>query len=240
MSNALQKSVQKLRGQRVRVIGNDGRKYVGWLERIGNGGHLVLRDAWDSDADERVDPAHVRAPKSVVGVEPDSRVERVAVDEISPAPYHAREFDASENRRYIEQVRDDGWTGSFPVARETDDGLEVVEGHKRLWVADQAGLETHPVRIVDIDNWTATRRFVADHLPYESLLQDDTAAEAGYYEPAEIATAIATLVERWGNRVLELDRVAWNVDRIGLEVSDHDDEADEVEASRRASRGGLP
>ena len=124
MSNALQKSVQKLRGQRVRVIGNDGRKYVGWLERIGNGGHLVLRDAWDSDADERVDPAHVRAPKSVVGVEPDSRVERVAVDEISPAPYHAREFDASENRRYTEQVRDDGWTGSFPVARETDDDLE--------------------------------------------------------------------------------------------------------------------
>jgi len=215
--NALQKSVRKLRGRKVRVVANDGREFIGWLERVSNGGHLVLRDAEDVDARDRVDPAHIRAVKSVVGVEPDGRVERIAVDEIAPAPYHARKFDRSENRKYIEEVRNDGWTGSFPVVRPTTDGLEVVEGHKRLWVAEQAGLKDHPVRIVDVDDWAAARRFAADHLPDERHIQDDGTAD-GYYGADEIAEAVATLVDCWGDRALDLERVAWNVDRLGLEV----------------------
>lgn len=227
MTNPFTKSLDEFRGQHVHCVSNDGRTYQGFVERLHHHDrHVVLRGATNQAGDHvgRVLVSHVDVLETT---EPTGRVERIALDAVTPAPYHAREFDAADNRGYIARVRSDGWAGSFPTVRPADDdgdlehpgdaGFEIVAGHKRLWVAGEAGLETHPVHIIEIDDWTATQRFVADHLPSESDLRGNGESHDGYYTQVEIEAAIERLVERWGGRALDIERVAFNVARLGLQ-----------------------
>jgi len=238
LSNPYTKSLDpNFRGQYVRVVSNDGRTLEGWLERMHHQDrHVVLRDAVDVDRDEDLGAA-MAAHVDVMAVTDDpSRIERVALDEIEPAPYHAGEFSLAGNRQYVDQVRDRGFVGSFPVVRPIHSGFEIVEGHKRIWACRQAGLDTHPVEIVDVDEWTAARRFVADHLPDERHVHEDGSTANGWYGAEAISTAIDELVGRWGTEALELDRVAFNADRLDLDIGEasteqdtKDDAGDEVE-----------
>ncbi len=137
------------------------------------------------DRDDDIGTAYVAHCDSIEILEAKSHIETVSPDAIEPAPYAVREFDREGNCGYIARVRNDGWTGSFPVVRPVDgtEAFEVVEGHKRLWVAEQAGLTTHPVEIVDVDDWELARRFVVDHLPDEEQVHDDGTA-TGCYDDA--------------------------------------------------------
>jgi ParB family chromosome partitioning protein len=227
MTNPFTKSLDEFRGQHVRAVSHDGRTYQGFVERLHHHDrHVVLRGATNQAGDHvgRVLVSHVDVLETT---EPTGRVERIALHAIEPAPYHAREFDAADNRGYIQRVRSDGWAGSFPTVRPAsadgdlehpgDRGFEIVAGHKRIWVAGEAGLKHHPVQIIEIDAWTATRRFVADHLPTESDLRGNGESQDGYYTQVEIEAAIDSLVERWGRRALDFERVAFNVARLDLQ-----------------------
>jgi len=245
MSNPFTKSLEQFRGRRVRAVSNDGREFEGFVERLHHHDrHVVLRGATDADGNRvgRVLVSHVDVLETT---DPTERVERLALDGIQPAPYHAREFDAAENRGYIDRVRNDGWVGSFPTVRPAaadgdlehpgDAGFEIVAGHKRLWVAAEAGLDSHPVQIVDIDAWTAATRFVADHLPAESNLRGNGESQEGYYARGEITAAVDALVERWGERALDLDRVTFNVARLDLQDAvDDARDPDDTSASSAA------
>jgi ParB family chromosome partitioning protein len=245
MSNPFTKSLDEFRGRHVRAVSNDGREFEGFVERLHHHDrHVVLRGAADADGNRvgRVLLSHVDVLETT---DPIGRVERIALDAIEPAPYHAREFDATEDRGYIARVRDDGWAGSFPTVRPAaadgdlehpgDAGFEIIAGHKRLWVAAEAGLTSHPVQIVDIDAWTAATRFVADHLPAKSDLRGNGESHDGYYARGEIEAAVDALVERWGERALDLDRVAFNVARLDLqEAVDDSQEPDDTSATSAA------
>lgn len=214
-----------LRGRRARVAKSDGTAYIGWVDRLHhNQRSVLLRDATRCDDGADVGAVFVAHAETIAMVDAHERIERVALDAVSPAPYHAREFAVAENEQYIAEVLDHGWSGSFPVVRERDGGTyEVVEGHKRLWAAEQAGLEEHPVAVVDIDAWTAARRFVVDHIPAAG----EQAAD-GYYDDPAIARAIPTLNAKWGERVREFDRVVAHADRLGI-VLDGDGAEDAAE-----------
>jgi hypothetical protein len=194
MSNPFNKSLDGFRGRRVRVSrGDDIRE--GYVERIHHHDrHVVLRDAVDPLTGEDLGRAFVAHVDTMEVLDEDSRIETVALDVIEPSPYHGREFDAAANSDYIARVQARGWVGSYPVVRERDGGtLECVAGHKRLWVAKQAGLQEHPVEIIDIDGWTAALRYVVDHVPE---LDDE-----------RVQDVVGTLREHWGERVQELPLV---------------------------------
>jgi hypothetical protein len=69
-----------------------------------------------------------------------------------------------------------------------DDGqFEIVSGHRRCHAARQAGIETLPVRVADLDDWAATRTFLDEHVPAgpdEAANAADT--HSGFYEAAEL------------------------------------------------------
>ena len=219
----------RLRGHYVRAVSNQGRVYRGWVERIHHHErHLMLRDATLVDEDETdVGSTLVTRATEVAVLEDNSRIERIALRTIEAAPYHEREFQESENRGYVADVRDTGFVGSFPVVRPIDgdldhpgsEGFEVVEGHKRIWACRQAGIVTHPVEIVDISDWAAACRFVADHYPDPGQVDGDGAVGSGCYETDDLAASIETLVDEWGERAFELDRVQFNAERLGLDVA---------------------
>ena len=165
MSNPFHDSLKPFRGRYVRVVGTNGEAYEGWVERIHyHDRHVVLRDATRLDDGADVGRVMVAHADELVVVDPETWIERVALEAIDPSPYHAAAFDVAQNRGYINQVRDRSFVGSFPVVRPlAEGGYEVVEGHKRLWVAREAGLDSHPVEVVDVDDWTAAERFVVDH-----------------------------------------------------------------------------
>lgn len=242
MSNPFHRALDdELRGEQVRVVANDGAVYSGWVERIHHQQrHVLLRSATrrgpDGGVDEPLGSTFIAHAEAIEVVAP-SEIQSVPLDQVQPAPYHAREFDPLENGAYIASVRDDGWAGSYPVVRYTGDGTqyEILEGHKRLWVAEQAGLRSHPVEIVDdVDDWAALRWFVDDHFPDPDQVDDDGATTAsGYYDARQIETAVEAMARQWGDRILELDRVRWNVERLGAEL----DFSANIEEERSASGG---
>jgi len=259
-----------LRGRRVEVITAQDRVYSGWVDRIHHSQRTVLlHDAsLISDDGDVADfgTTMVHNAVEVAAVDPQSRIERLSLRAIQPSPYHQREFEESENRGYVADVRDTGYVGSYPVVRPIDgdldhpgaEGFEVVEGHKRVWACRQAGVTTHPFRVVDVDDWAAARRFVADHIPDRGQTDAD-GTPGGCYAGEDLVAALETLVERWGDRAFELDRVRFNVERLDLDgaeaairefgqrvqeatdVADESDTGDESEGSDvHIDNGGGP
>jgi hypothetical protein len=219
------------RGRRVRVISNQGREYVGWVQSIEkHDRHVLLRDATDVTEDRDLGNVAVSHFNVIQELDSDSRIERIPLEEIEPAPYSTRQLDASENRGFIAKIENREFVGSFPVVREVEDGYEIVEGHKRLWAAEQAALDSHPVEIVDVDAWEATEAFESDRLPDEGQVRDDGSTHDNCYDDGETEAAIERLVDDWGPAALELDTVAFNVDRLDLDVG-HEDDSDEEDTN---------
>jgi hypothetical protein len=104
------------------------------------------------------------------------------------------------------------------VVRALDEGYEVIEGHKRLWVCECAGLASHPVEVIECSDWEATRAFVTDHLPSEIHAEEDGSTHADWYDASESEAAIQLLVESWGEEALSLHPVTYNVERLALDL----------------------
>lgn len=214
-----------LRGERVRVVSNDGQAFVGWVERIqARDRHVLLRGAelvGDASSDDRgtVLVAHA---DSIEGLEPEQIID-AGLEAVIPSPYHTREFDRKDNELFIDEVRRQGWAESFPTVRllEDDDGqtwFEIVAGHKRLWAADQAGLASHPVEVVQLPPFEAARRFVHDHLPARRHLEGEGERHDNWYDDEDAEAAIYELIDVLGDYALEIDRVRFNAERLGIDV----------------------
>lgn len=96
----------------------------------------------------------------------ESCVRDVPPAELHASPYHTRTFavDENHNEGYIHKIQTQGYVTSLLVAREMAAGLELVAEHKRRWVAQQAGLATIAVRVVELSEWEAALHYAQDHL----------------------------------------------------------------------------
>lgn len=221
------------RGREVVARSNHGETYRGFLDRVRyQDRHVILHGATrldpDGDAErEHVGSAFVAHVDWMHLAEQDRHVERVFLSDIEPSPYAVREFYREQNEGYIRRTRQKGFVGTFPVVRPLDndhpeDGYETVEGHKRLWVCREANFTSHPVEIrTDLSDWEVARRFVTDHIPSESHVTDDPENHNDWYSDADTETAIHRLADRWGDLILDLPAVAYNVERLEIEVSEH-------------------
>jgi len=213
---------ETLRGRHVRVVTQDDVALEGWVDRIHHQQrNVLLRSAHDASGDP-VGTAMVANARTIVETERAETIEEIDLEAIEPSPYHAAEFTEVDNDDFVREVRDTGYAGSYPVVRDLGGEFEIVEGHKRIWACRQAGLESHPVAVVDIDGWAAAKRFVVDHLPDRELVESDR--RFGFYDDPETRQAIEALVDDWGEDVLELDRVAFNARRLEMDVVDDEEE----------------
>ena len=219
----------RLLGELVRVVSNDGQVFQGWAAEIdGDNRHVLLRDAQLIQSGSTVERGTVLVAHadSIEQVEAGPRIAKVALEAIHTSPFHAREFDVEDNRLFVDEVRREGWASSYPSVRVLDQEegtFEVVEGHKRLWAAAEAGLLEHPVAIERVNRIEGARRFVYDHLPAERHLVGDGDGERhdGWYRDDEIEAAIEALVDVFGPEVSdEWDRVAFNAERLGMEIGE--------------------
>lgn len=223
-SNFRSAATSHLRGERVRVVSNDGQVVIGWLEQFdADSRHALLRDATLEDGYERDrGTVFVSHADTVEQLDDDARIERIALEHVSPSPFHVREFDPAENALYVDEVRRAGWADSFPVVRPipvpSGDSYEIVEGHKRLWAAERAGFDTHPVEVVELDNWEAAKVFIFDHLPAERHVPADVERDDNWYADSDIESVVRHLVDRFGEDALDIDRVAFNADRLGVDI----------------------
>ncbi|GAA5434292.1 MULTISPECIES: hypothetical protein [Haloarcula] len=78
------------------------------------------------------------------------------------------------------------------MVRVVDEGYEVVNGHKRLWVAYVTDLESIRTHVVHLGECEAIKRFVPNHF-------DGSSSQPG----ADVATA--RLRERWEGRIADLN-----------------------------------
>lgn len=87
-------------------------------------------------------------PLSRLNVVGELKTPTAPINAINPSPYHARTFDASANRKFIESIRDaGGLPGSVRVRvlQHRPLKLELLNDHKRVWGACVAGFEKVPV-----------------------------------------------------------------------------------------------
>jgi hypothetical protein len=215
------------RGRKVRATSNKGETYIGYVDRFRyDDRHVILEGAEQchrhedgSETREHVGAAFLAHADTIHLLDDEQQIQSLSLDTIAPAPYHSREFKRAENSQYIDHVRTAGTLKSFPVVRALDEGYEVIEGHKRLWVCRCAGFESHPVEVIECSDWEATQEFVSDHLPTATHVEEDGSTHNDWYDASEIETAIQLLVETWGDRVLSLHPVIYNIERLALDVT---------------------
>lgn len=231
MSSGFDSAVaSSFRGEFARVVSNDGQIFQGWVEDVqADNRHVLLRDAvlvFEGGTDSRgaVLVAHA---DSIEKLNRESAIARAALGNLRQAPWHTAEFDVADHQLYVDEVRREGWASSFPVVRQIQDerrspDFEIVEGHKRLWAAAQAGLDAHPVEIVELDDFEAAGRFVCDHFPARRHVDQDERHET-WYDDEDVAASIEVLIERFGADVRDIDRITsgrigFNAERLGIDV----------------------
>lgn len=116
---------------------------------------------------------------------PDSRLTRkrmqraheIPLSNIRPFKYHARSFAAADNESFIEETRDRGFPVPYPTVRVRNTGthsdtptFELLDGHKRTWVAHVADLTTIKCHCVYVTDREAARRYLTNH--FDSLTSE--------------------------------------------------------------------
>lgn len=199
-------------GERVRVH-TPSHEYEGWARAWNHEPPaLVLNDVERGDG-ERLDTVVVQEIVSAEQLGPVESIERVPVDDVYPSPYSAREHE--ELSSGVRETHLRGHLISYPTATETEDGYELLGGHRRFNTAKHAGLDALPVRLLDLDPWEATRRFVYEHFPLPGE-RDDRASEL--YTDEEIARSLDRLRDDWPDETLrELPQLRPFVDSDGPE-----------------------
>lgn len=146
-----------LQGKYARVRSEE-RVYRGWIERVHHGrGSVVLHGA-ETDAGEDLGSVFVRNPGTVEVLKPKKRMEWRRVDGLTPHPDHDGDFEPKDD--VIRWCYRNLYAGSFPVVRESG---EIINGHKRVEAARVAGLERHPVEVIDVTDEQARELFRVAH-----------------------------------------------------------------------------
>jgi ParB family chromosome partitioning protein len=154
-----------LQGKYARIV-TEGRTYEGWIERVHHSqGSVVMHDA-TVNGEESLGSVFIRTPDVVEVLKPKKQIEWRYVDELQPFPNHDLDFEPRD--RIIRACYRNKYAKSFPVIRE--DGT-IINGHKRIKAARVAGLERHPVEVLDVTDEQAAELFAVAH---RSQLENET------------------------------------------------------------------
>ncbi|MEY7849280.1 ParB N-terminal domain-containing protein [Natrarchaeobius sp. A-rgal3] len=165
------------RGKYARVYGQEDRVYEGWVERVHHSrGSVILHDArvLTGDQDRDVGSVFVRIVEAMEVLKPVKRIEYLPVSRIEPSPHHDQDFAPVDD--HVRGAYRDQFTGGFPVvrpvSREKSDGThyELINGHKRIEACRRAGLEYHPVEVIEVTDEEARELF---DLAHRYQAQDD-------------------------------------------------------------------
>lgn len=99
-----------------------------------------------------------------------------------------------------------GYTSTFPTVRPIGNGeYEVLNGHKRIDVAERVDMGAIPVHVEELNDWEAMQYWAEAHLP---LPNTSGAEEAGFYTGEERGEVVKRLLEDWPEeRLRQLDRI---------------------------------
>lgn len=161
-SNPFNRSLDwALQGKYARVH-DGGQTYEGWIERIHHGrGSVILHDV-TTDEGEHLASVFVRSPGAITALEVGKQIEYRRVDDLQPFPEHPQAFDPADD--VIRRCARNRYAGSFPVVRENG---EILNGHKRVAAARRAGLESHPVEVLDVTDKQAHELYQIAHRSHE-------------------------------------------------------------------------
>jgi len=106
---------------------------------------------------------------------------RVPADTIKPNPWNWRLHPQNQSDALVEVLEDIGFAGAL-VARDTPEGLELIDGHLRQEVA---GSDVVPVLVVEMDD-QEVRRLLATLDPIGAMAQTDTSALQALLETLEV------------------------------------------------------
>lgn len=217
--NRFNESAKKaFQARKVRVLAEDGVGYTGWVENFDTQyKHFLLYDA-ERDDGESLDAVMVPHADRVELIDHEITIEAIPIDDLQPSPYATREFEAVDNNSYIKDVQERDGRRSFPTVRRSEDGYEAIDGNKSLWVCKKADVDSQPCRVVERSDWEAAKQFVYNHLPTSSCFDEAGKVERGWYAEKPAEEAIRRLYSDWGDRILQLHPVAYNVDRLDLDL----------------------
>lgn len=127
---------------------------------------------------------------------------RVPIEDVRPSPYHSRSFSVKGNEEFIETTRKAGVPLGSPLVREMDGYFEIINGHKRLWVSQAAGLDEIPVQVLRCDDRRAADLWVKHHFHT--------------YDQEQQQAALNRLIDDFGMGVFDelhhLERPEWLAD----------------------------
>lgn len=203
------------RGKKARVISSDNTIYEGFVKSVDpKYRHFILYGATRDGED--VGTALISQAERAEVID-EQNVQLIPLRDVSQSPYCTKTFDREENLEYIAHVHEKGVLWSFPVVRPVEDGYEIVDGHKGLWVCKQAGLERQPVLVQELSDWQALEKFVFDHFPLPHQIEDEEESTDGYYTGDELSASLERVLDDWSERTLDVPSIEYNASRLGLE-----------------------
>lgn len=116
-------------------------------------------------------------PKSRLNVIGSKTPPVVELASITPSPYHSRSFSYEENKEFIADIRETGWIDPRPIVVPTDNGYELVNGHKRVWAGHVAGIQATQCHVAYFSPKTKARKWAKWHLPDYTPAQQDHALQ---------------------------------------------------------------
>ena len=106
---------------------------------------------------------------------------RVPANTIKPNPWNWRRHPQKQSDALVEMLDEIGFAGAL-IARETSDGLELIDGHLRQEIA---GSGVVPVLVVDMND-EEVRRLLATLDPIGAMAQTDVLALTALLDTLEV------------------------------------------------------
>ena len=129
-------------------------------------------------SDKPASPARGRKKTAPPAQQPPQEevVVRLPLTDLYPFPDHPFQVrDDEEMRETIQSVKEYGVIVPAIVRPREEGGYEIVAGHRRKYACEQAGLDTMPVLIRNLDRDAATIIMVDSNLQRENILPSERA-----------------------------------------------------------------
>lgn len=129
-------------------------------------------------SDKPASPARGRKKNAPPAQQPPQEevVVRLPLTDLHPFPDHPFQVrDDEEMRETIQSVKEYGVIVPAIVRPREEGGYEIVAGHRRKYACEQAGLDTMPVLIRNLDRDAATIIMVDSNLQRENILPSERA-----------------------------------------------------------------
>lgn len=129
-------------------------------------------------SDKPASPARGRKKTAPPAQQPSQEevVVRLPLTDLHPFPDHPFQVrDDEEMKETIQSVKEYGVIVPAIVRPREEGGYEIVAGHRRKYACEQAGLDTMPVLIRNLDRDAATIIMVDSNLQRENILPSERA-----------------------------------------------------------------